>query len=93
MPYNSNAVRTLKEMIDRADRSGSEGMQEQILAPFRDRTGDVSVFMKKLKQRFTQWSIHRNHRTGTLWETRFTGVLVERDKKAVMSISAYIDLN
>ena len=91
--YDATAVRTLKEMFERADRSGSDRMEEQILAPFRDRMGDVSVFMKELKQRFSQWYNRRNHRSGTLWETRFTSVLVEGDEKALMTIAAYIDLN
>lgn len=50
--YDANAVRTLKEMLVRADQSGSECMEKQILAPYRERMGDVSVFMKELKQRF-----------------------------------------
>ena len=91
--YDANTVRTLKEMLERADQSGSVRMEEQILAPFRARMGDVSVFMKELKQRFTQWYNRRNHRTGTLWETRFKSVLVEGDEKALMTIAAYIDLN
>ena len=53
-PYDANAVRTLTEMFERADRSGSDRMEEQILAPYRKRMGDVSVFMKELKQRFSQ---------------------------------------
>lgn len=91
--YDASAVRSLNEMLARADRSGSESMEEQILAPFRERMGDVSVFMKELKQRFSQWYNRRNDRTGTLWETRFTSVLVESDEKALMTIAAYIDLN
>ena len=91
--YDANAVRTLKEIFERADQSGSDRMEEQILAPFRDRMGDVSVFMKELKQRFSQWYNRRNQRTGTLWETRFTSILVEGDEKALMTIAAYIDLN
>ncbi|NLT70167.1 MAG: chemotaxis protein CheW [Verrucomicrobiaceae bacterium] len=91
--YGASAVRSLKEMLARADRSGSERMEEQILAPYRERMGNVSVFMKELKQRFSQWYNRRNDRTGTLWETRFTSVLVEGDEKALMTIAAYIDLN
>lgn len=91
--YDANAVRTLHEMLERADRSGSDRMEEQILAPYRERMGDVSVFMKELKQRFSQWYNRRNQRTGTLWETRFTSVLVEGDEKALMTVAAYIDLN
>ncbi len=55
--------------------------------------GDLSVFMKDLKQRFSQWYNKRNGRRGTLWEDRYKSVLVEGDAKALMTVAAYIDLN
>lgn len=55
--------------------------------------GDISVFMKELKQRFTQWFNRRNDRRGTLWEERFKSVLVEGNEKALLTMAAYIDLN
>lgn len=91
--YDDDTVNTLRNQLDQAARSGGAAMEEQILAPFRKRMGDVSVFMKELKQRFTQWYNRRNDRTGTLWESRFKSLLVEGDEKALMTIAAYIDLN
>ncbi len=57
------------------------------------RMGDVSMFMKELKQRFSIW-YNRNHgRFGTLWAERFKSLLVEDESLAMQRVAAYIDLN
>ena len=57
------------------------------------RMGDLSSFMKLLKQRFAIW-FHKHHDTfGTLWADRFKSVLVEGRAHALSVVSAYIDLN
>lgn len=91
--YDTDTMNAFRDMLEKADRVDGPAMEEQILAPFRKRMGDVSVFMKELKQRFTQWYNRRRSRTGTLWESRFKSLLVEGDEKALMTIAAYIDLN
>lgn len=58
-----------------------------------DRMGDVSVFMKELKQRFSRWYNRRMDRFGTLWAERFKSVLVEDQPGAAGTLAAYIDLN
>ena len=55
--------------------------------------GDVSQFMKLLKQRFSIWFNRTHNRYGTLWAERFKSVLVEPRDKVVETIAAYIDLN
>jgi putative transposase len=55
--------------------------------------GDVSQFMKLLKQRFTIWFNKTHDRFGTLWAERFKSVLVEAKGSAVQTMAAYIDLN
>ncbi len=55
--------------------------------------GDVSQFMKLLKQRFSVWFNRTHNRYGTLWAERFKSVLVEPKDKVVETMSAYIDLN
>ncbi len=57
------------------------------------RTGDVSAFMKELKQRFSRWYNKRMGRFGTLWAERFTSVVVEDSVEALRTVAAYIDLN
>ena len=53
---------------------------------------NVSLFMKVLKQRFTQWYNKQHQRTGTLWESRFSSSIVEAGG-ALKEVAAYIDLN
>ena len=55
--------------------------------------GDVSAFMKELKQRFSIWYNHTHKRYGTLWAERFKSVLVEGSAAALRTVAAYIDLN
>jgi putative transposase len=55
--------------------------------------GDVSPFMKLLKQRFTLWFNQSHQRFGTLWAERFKSVLIEPDDQVLTTVAAYIDLN
>ena len=57
------------------------------------RMGDVSVFMKMLKQRFSIWYNRSTERFGTLWAERFKSVLVENAYFALQIVASYIDLN
>jgi REP element-mobilizing transposase RayT len=55
--------------------------------------GDVSQFMKLLKQRFSVWFNRTHNRFGPLWSDRFKSVLVEGKRGALTTMAAYIDLN
>jgi REP element-mobilizing transposase RayT len=55
--------------------------------------GDVSQFMKLLKQRFSIWFNKSHGRIGTLWCERFKSVLIESKSDALRVMAAYIDLN
>lgn len=55
--------------------------------------GDVSPFMKLLKQRFSIWFNQTHGRVGTLWSERFKSTLVEPGSAALQAMAAYIDLN
>jgi REP element-mobilizing transposase RayT len=55
--------------------------------------GDVSQFMKLLKQRFSIWFNKAHQRFGTLWAERFKSVLVESQDRILLTMAAYIDLN
>jgi REP element-mobilizing transposase RayT len=57
------------------------------------RMGDLSEFMKTLKQRFTTWFNATHRRFGTLWAERFKSLLVEDSSAALMTVAAYIELN
>ena len=55
--------------------------------------GDISEFMRTLKQRYTKWFNHTYETQGTLWAEHFGSVLVEDDPSVVALVAAYIDLN
>src|SRR5690606_36642805 len=59
----------------------------------RLRMGDVSDFMKTLKQRFSVWYNRSRGRFGTLWAERFRSIIVQDDSMCLQTVAAYIDLN
>ena len=54
------------------------------------RMGDVSMFMKMLKQRFSILYNRSHRRSGTLWADRFKSVLVEDINFAVEILAAFL---
>ncbi len=64
-------------------------LKDQLLA----RMGDISVFNKELKQRFSAWYNRTQGRFGTLWAERFRSTIVEGVAETMLIVSAYIDLN
>lgn len=67
----------------------AEAIRQKLLA----RMGDISEFMKAVKQRFSVWYNRSHQRYGTLWAERFKSVLVEGRGNALQTMAAYIDLN
>jgi putative transposase len=55
--------------------------------------GDLSPFMRLVKQRFSTWFNRSHDRYGTLWSERFKSVLVEPKSGVLRTMAAYIDLN
>jgi putative transposase len=79
--------------IERLLRTGGDDasdVRQKLLA----RMGDLSEFMKTVKQRFSIWyNRHHGNRIGTLWADRFKSVLVEGEGNPLQTMAAYIDLN
>ncbi|MCC5839623.1 MAG: hypothetical protein JJT96_05815 [Opitutales bacterium] len=65
----------------------------EVRQKLRARMGDVSVFMRELKTRFTFWYNEHYQTVGTFWAERFRSVLVEPGSGALRTVAAYIDLN
>ncbi len=86
-PY-SMTPDALEKALERNDEA-AQRVREAMLA----RMGDVSVFMRELKQRFTIWYNHQNGNRGTLWMERFKSLVVEPSLHAMATVAAYIDLN
>ena len=78
--------------MERTLRAGGEEAAV-IRARLLARMGDVSAFMKTLKQRFTIWFNKSRGRYGPLWSDRFKSVLVEGKGNPLQTMAAYIDLN
>jgi REP element-mobilizing transposase RayT len=57
------------------------------------RMGDISAYMKLVKQRFSIWFNKSHQRVGTLWCERFKSVVVEDSPRALQTMALYIDLN
>ncbi|MCC5840499.1 MAG: hypothetical protein JJT96_10270, partial [Opitutales bacterium] len=77
------------EVILKNDGESAEGIRRRLKA----RMGDVSVFMREVKTRFTLWYNQERGTVGTFWAERFRSVIVEADTAAQRMVAAYIDLN
>ncbi|MCC5840929.1 MAG: hypothetical protein JJT96_12490 [Opitutales bacterium] len=77
------------EVILKKNGNSAEGIRRRLKA----RMGDVSVFMREVKTRFTLWYNRKRGTVGTFWAERFRSVIVEADTAAQRMVAAYIDLN
>jgi REP element-mobilizing transposase RayT len=105
MPSNVELIATVKASLGELEAARLEydlGQAAKIAsvqweAEIRDRylrrMWDISLFMKTLKQRFTQWFNRKHRRKGTLWEDRFRSVLVQAAGEPLAAMATYIDLN
>lgn len=91
--YPAKQLHLFKEELQLARKEGKHALADLMCDKVTRRMFDLSMFMKDLKQRFTQWFNHRHSRRGTLWEERFRSVLLEGSKHVLMTTGAYIDLN
>ena len=85
--------RGLPTVLAREAVSQRGKLDEDLRARWQGRMGDVSEFMKELKQRFSRWYNKKHGRFGTLWAERFKSVVVEDGGKSVEAVAAYVDLN
>ena len=81
-------VAAFKQLLKDDSLDAKQEWQRQL-----KRMGDISFFMKELKQRFGIWYNKSHNRIGTLWTERFKSVLVENTRTALMTVAAYIELN
>jgi putative transposase len=91
--YEGHVVDGVKQELERARAAGDERWHREILSRYERRRGDLGLFLKEVKLRITFYMNKCLGRTGTLWEGRYKSVLVEDCEQALLTISAYIDLN
>jgi REP element-mobilizing transposase RayT len=90
--YSKGYVTALRAEVARLRADGKVEEAELVLAAYRRRFCEVSVWTKEVKERFSKWLNKRRERRGTLWMERFKSVLVQ-DGVALRTMANYIDLN
>jgi putative transposase len=91
--YSKRVVDEFSKQLEQARQHSKNDLADAMLRPLLSRMHDLSMFMKDLKQRFTQWFNRVHERRGTLWEERFRCLLIEGSKHALYTVANYIDLN
>jgi REP element-mobilizing transposase RayT len=88
-PWATMTIEVLENLL-RENSSVAQKVRDKLLR----RMGDLSEFMKTVKQRFSIWFNQNHSRFGTLWAERFTSTVVEGNHHfAMRTVAAYIDLN
>ncbi len=90
--YSAAAVRSLEAELKRMRDQGRVEDAAAVVESLIARIGDLSRYMKEVKERFTRWYNKRHGRRGTLWMDRFKSVMVENGE-ALRTMAQYIDLN
>jgi len=86
--YQTTRIEVITEQLKKGDPAAAAWRKQQLAL-----MGDVSQFMKLLKQRFSVWFNRTHNRFGPLWSDRFKSVLVEGRGNVTATMAAYIDLN
>lgn len=87
------AAGRLRHNLERLRKESRHEAAEALRERFLRRMWDVSWYMRLLKQRFTNWYNRAHDNCGTLWEGRFTSVLVEGAGTSLVAMATYVDLN
>ena len=90
--YSVAYVKEVKRWMQKLNKNQATKAMRELKAKYTYRMGNVSEFMKSLKQRFSRWFNRKHGRRGTLWEERYSATAVSAGSAAKM-VAAYIDLN
>jgi len=90
--YSEAYVTRLQVELKDMRKRGLGDAAEAVLARYKRRFCDLSLYVKEVKERFSRWYNKKHDRVGTVWSGRFKSVLVE-DGVALRTMAAYIDLN
>ncbi|MCK4763148.1 MAG: transposase [Candidatus Aminicenantes bacterium] len=93
---DKDVCRRLQSFYSKDDGSGGEDTREglylQNLDRYRKKLGDLSEYVKCIKQTFSWWYNRRQNCRGYFWSDRFKSVLIERGE-GLLNCLGYIDLN
>ena len=90
--YSGAYVKEVKSWMQKLNKNQATKAMRELKAKYTYRMGNMSEFMKSLKQRFSRWYNKTHGRRGTLWEERYSSTAVSAGSAAKM-VAAYIDLN
>ena len=92
--YGTDNAHDLRAHWEELRKIGNTVTLQEEQDKLRRRMGDISEFMKSLKQRYSIWYRHEHESfTGTLWEGRYRSIVVQGSVTTLSAVSAYIDLN
>lgn len=91
--HDRPSLDAVRHELESARVAGDEAWHREILNRYERRRGQLSCFLKEVKMRVTGAINRKLDRKGTLWEGRYRSVLVEDSECALLTMSAYIDLN
>ena len=91
--YSNAMARELQWQLETWREKGNERQIKFWRERYLARLGNLSEFMRVLKNNFSKWYNAEHERTGTLWEDRYEVVLVQDSETVLVKIAAYIDLN
>jgi len=90
--YSAAYVKEVKRWMQVYRKNKATKAMRELKEKYTYRMGNISEFMKTLKQRFSRWYNKHHGRKGTLWEERYSATAVSPGSAARM-VAAYIDLN
>ncbi len=89
----AEALRCDWKIWRQAGNAASLEQLEKSRQSYLHRMGDLSTYMKELKQWISRDYNKAHDRKGTLWEERFWSCLLEDSAETLTSVAAYIDRN
>jgi len=90
--YSPFTVKSVMETLKKCRKNNAVKAARELKKQYTYRMGDISEFMKSLKQKYTRWYNKTNGRSGTLWEQRYSATMIGAGHSTRM-LAAYIDLN
>ena len=86
-------LRHIWKIWQQAGDVASMGQLDASRKAYLRRMGDLSIYMKELKQWISRVYNKEHNRKGTLWEERFWSCILEDSAETLTSVAAYIDRN
>jgi len=86
--FSDQEIRTRLEEFYQRDRV----VNDEVILKYRSKLGNLSEFVKEIKQGFTRYYNKEHKRRGFFWGQRFKSLIVENGE-TVINCLAYIDLN